>query len=163
VQVERRGVREDWPALPGIREFDEQFGMAMRAAEPVADKRRHLAGLWPGFIQALADSEHLTAAHATKIRADVAADLTARLDALEHGNPFETRAWGSEITRARPADVFDLAEVPDYVPLGQAGPPPQFGRKAALSACHLSGRPRRTHARGRAARRGPRSLVLQPG
>jgi hypothetical protein len=127
VQVERRDVRDDWPALPGIREFNEQFGMAMRAAEPVADKRRRLAGLWPGFIQALADSEHLTAAHATKIRADVAADLTARLDALEHGNPFETRAWGSEITRARPADVFDLAEVPDYVPLGQAGPPPQFG------------------------------------
>jgi hypothetical protein len=126
VQIERRDVRDDWPALPSIREFNEQFGQTMGAAGPVAGKRRQLAALWPGFVQALNASEHLTAAHAAKIAADVAADLTARLDALEHGNPFETKAWGSDRTLARPPELFDLADVPDYVPLGQAGPRPSF-------------------------------------
>jgi hypothetical protein len=126
VQVERREVRDDWPALPAIREFNDHFGAAMGAAEPVATKRQRLAGLWPGFVQALTASEHLTAAHAAKIQNDVAADLTARLDALEHGNPFETKAWGSDITQVRPPNLFDLADVPDYVVLGQAGSPPSF-------------------------------------
>jgi hypothetical protein len=126
VQIERRDVREDWPALPRIREFNEQFGQVMGTAEPVADKRRRLAGLWPGFVQALDASEHLTAAHAAKIHADVAADLTARLDAMERGNPFETKAWGSDRVQVGPPEQFDMADVPDYVTLGQASPPPPF-------------------------------------
>jgi len=126
MQIERRDIREDWPALPGIREFNEQFAQIMGAAEPATDKRRRLGTLWPGFVQALDSSAHLTAAHAQKIRADVAADLTARLDAIEHGNPFETKAWGTDHPEARPPELFDLADVPDYVALGQPGPHQPF-------------------------------------
>lgn len=126
VQVERREVRDDWPALPTIREFNDQFGTVMAAVEAVATIRQRLATLWPGFVQALTASEHLTAAHAAKIQNDVAADLTARLDALEHGNPFETKAWGTNITQEKPPGLFDLADVPDYVALGQEGAPPSF-------------------------------------
>jgi hypothetical protein len=128
VQVERREVRDDWPALPAIREFNDQFSAAMGADEPVATKRQRLATLWPGFIEALTTSEHLTAAHATKIKNDVTADLNARLHALEHGNPFETRAWGTNITQEKQPSQFDLADVPDYVVLGQEGSPPTFLR-----------------------------------
>jgi hypothetical protein len=126
VQVERREVRDDWPALPTIREFNDQFGAAMAAADTVAIKRDRLATLWPGLVQALTASEHLTAVHAAKIQNDVAADLTARLDALEHGNPFETKAWGTDVTQVRQANVFDLADVPDYVQVGQEGSHPSF-------------------------------------
>jgi hypothetical protein len=126
VQIERRDTREDWPALPGIREFNEQFAQIMGAAGPAAGKRHRLAALWPGFVQALDSSAHLTAAHAEKIKADVAADLTTRLDAIEHGNPFETKAWGSDHPEARPPELFDLADVPDYVAVGQPGPHEPF-------------------------------------
>jgi hypothetical protein len=63
---------------------------------------------------------------ALALRHGVGADLTARLDALEHGNPFETKAWGSDITQARTSNLFDLSDVPDYVPLGQASSRPSF-------------------------------------
>lgn len=126
VQVERCEVRNDWPALGGIREFNERFGATMGARTPVAGKRAELANLWPAFVQALSESKDLTAAHAQKIEADVAADLTGRLDAIEHGNPFESGVWGSDEAETARPEAFDLADVPDYVPLGQPGPRPSF-------------------------------------
>jgi hypothetical protein len=126
IQVERREIRDDWPALPGIRELNEQFGAVMGTSEPVAHKRDRLAKLWPGFIQALAASTEITDAHAKKLQADVAQDLTARLDALERGNPFETKAWGSDQVETGQANTFDFADVPDYVTIGQITEPPSF-------------------------------------
>jgi hypothetical protein len=45
----------------------------------------------------------------------VAGDLNRRLQALESGNPFESRSWKDERTAARSAAEFDFLDVPDYV------------------------------------------------
>ena len=52
------GGQEDWVEVEAEGSLE---------AEPVTDKRRRLAALWPGFVQLLAGSEHLTASHAVKI------------------------------------------------------------------------------------------------
>lgn len=119
VQVERRDVRDDWPALPVIADLNAKFAAVMAdASTKAADKRATLGEMWPEFSEVLVSSPYLTAAHACKIRADVQADLKGRLDALEYGNPFETKAWGTDTTTTKAPEAFDFADVPDYVKPG---------------------------------------------
>ena len=119
LEIERRDTREDWPSLPGIAEFQDQFAVIMGDGKlTVADKRARLRDLWPGFTQALTVSRFLTAPHREVIANDVSKDLQARLDAIENKNPFETRSWGDARTRAIAPTDFDFIDVGVYTDRG---------------------------------------------
>lgn len=116
LEIERRTSRDDWPGLPGLVEFQEKFGAIMRdGGLSVAQKRERLGALWPQFTQALNDSTYLTRPDREQIAASVAGDLNRRLQALESGNPFESRSWKDETTTSRSPAEFDFLDVPDYV------------------------------------------------
>jgi hypothetical protein len=118
LEVERRPSREDWPSLPVIAEFNEQFAAVMRDSSlEVKGKRARLKDLWPQFTQAVAESPHLISADRAQIEVSVSTDLTNRLDAIENNNPFETKAWGNEAVRSKPPTEFDFIDVPDYLDL----------------------------------------------
>jgi hypothetical protein len=116
LEVERRPNREDWPGLPKIAEFNDQFSVVMR--DCVTDekgKRERLAKLWPQFTQALYDSPYLITRDREQIEVSVSRDLNKRLDSMENKNPFETRAWGSANVRTKAPEEFDFLDVPDYL------------------------------------------------
>jgi hypothetical protein len=114
VELERREVRADWPALPGMAELQERLeGIMKLPHSTVAFKRERLAEFWPEVVQALTSSPHLTSANANFIAANIAANLNERLDAIEAPNPFETRSWSDDPEDTDPTDI-DLAAVPDY-------------------------------------------------
>jgi len=131
LEIERVTVRDDWAGLPGIAELNEKFRTIMKdSVLSVKEKRQRLAKLWPEFQQALIDSPYLVKPHREKIAFDVQAELKKRLDAMEHGNPFESRAWSESVSRQRPAEEFDFVEVADYL---NENDPKQLGEaKAAL-------------------------------
>ena len=116
LEVERRPNREDWPGLPKIVDFNEQFATIMRdSALDVKGKRARLKDLWPQFQQALNESPHLITADRTQVEVSVSMDLRKRLDAMENNNPFETRAWGESALQSKPPTEFDFLDVPDYL------------------------------------------------
>lgn len=116
LEIERRTVRDDWAGLPGIAELNEKFAAIMKdSGLSVTEKRTRLGDLWQEFQQALIDSPYLVKPHREKIAFDVQSDLKARLDAMEHGNPFESRAWSDPVKKQRPAEKFDFIEVADYL------------------------------------------------
>jgi len=80
----------------------------------VDEKRGRLRSLWREFQEELLSNPHLTQGDAAQIAIDVAYDLKARLAALESGDPFETKAWGSETTVTRSATTIDFTEVSAY-------------------------------------------------
>jgi hypothetical protein len=121
LEIERRDTRDDWPSLPGIAEYQNQFGAIMADGKlAVADKKGRLKDLWPSFQQSLAASLLLTAPDRENIAHSVSKDLNARLDAMEHGNPFETRSWGDAKTRAIAPGDFDFVDVGVYTDRGDA-------------------------------------------
>jgi hypothetical protein len=116
LEIERRERREDWPGLPGITEFQDKFSAIMRDNSlTVTDKRKRLGALWPAFTETLNTSPFLVEPDRQNIALSVSQDLKARLDAMESGNPFETRAWGEKEALAQEPATFDLAGVPDYL------------------------------------------------
>jgi len=117
LEVERRTGREDWPGLPKIVDFNDQFAVVMRdAALDVKTKRTRLAALWPQFQQALSECPYLITPDRTQIEVSVAKDLKNRLDAMENNNPFfETRAWGEPVIRNVSPSEFDFLNVADYL------------------------------------------------
>jgi hypothetical protein len=116
LEIERRTSRDDWPGLPGLAEFQEKFAIVMRdSGLSMQQKRERLGALWPQFTQALSDSAYLTRPDREQIAASVAGDLNRRLQAMESGNPFESRSWKDERTATRPPAEFDFLDVPDYV------------------------------------------------
>jgi hypothetical protein len=126
--LERLARRDDWPGLPGVVEFDEQFKKVLKGSGTVEAKRAELAAQWPSFREALVTSPFLTRFDAGQIANDVAVDLKKRLDAMETDNPFiETRGWGSDqVERQRPEEV-DFAGVP----AASAGDPDEGERALA--------------------------------
>jgi hypothetical protein len=115
IEIERRDTRDDWPGLPGISDFQDQFATIMADNQAdVANKRKRLGTAWPGFQQALASSRFLTAPDRENIANNVSQDLKKRLDAMEHGNPFETRSWGDTRARAIEPETFDFLDVATY-------------------------------------------------
>ena len=115
LHLERLARRSDWPGLPGVMEFEEQFKAILKGDGNADAKRAELATRWPKFREALLTSPFLTRFDAGQIANDVSNDLQERLRALESDNPFiETRGWGTDQIEQRvPADV-DFASVPEY-------------------------------------------------
>jgi hypothetical protein len=115
LHLERLARRPDWPGLPGLTEFEEQFKAVLSGDGTVDAKRAELAARWPKFRETLVTSPFLTRFDAGQIANDVSNDLQERLKALATDNPFvETRAWGSDqVERRVPSDV-DFATVPEY-------------------------------------------------
>jgi hypothetical protein len=115
IQLERSERLPNWPALPGMSELQQRFNNVLADdLLTVDDKRDRLRSLWPGFSEALHASARLVPRDVSWIKSDVAQDLKARLDAQQTGNPFETKAWGSDSTVTRSPAAFDFAEVPEY-------------------------------------------------
>ena len=114
VELERQEIRDDWPGLPGITDFQSQFAAIMKIPGDIATKKAVLHNLWPRFTEALETSPHLTRTNARFIAANVAKDLEARLQALETGNPFETKSWSGEDSKLDPREI-DFTDIPDYV------------------------------------------------
>lgn len=117
LEVERRTSREDWPGLPKIVDFNDQFAAVMRdAALDVKGKEARLAALWPQFQQALSECPYLITPDRTQIEVSVGTDLKKRLDAMKNNNPFvETRAWRETVTRTLSPEEFDFVNVADYL------------------------------------------------
>jgi hypothetical protein len=115
IQIERSERFPNWPALPGMSEIQQRFNnvLADELLSP-EQKRERLRDLWPTFTQTIRQSPHLVRDDGWRIENDVAHDLTARLNALENGNPFETKAWGNDDTVARSPATIDFAEVAEY-------------------------------------------------
>jgi hypothetical protein len=133
LELERRDTRDDWPGLPGIAEFQDKFAVVMADAQTKpADKRQRLRDLWPSFQQTLAASALLTDPDRESIAHSVSKDLNQRLEAMEHGNPFETRSWGDAKTRAVSPAKFDFLDVAEYT--DRANPASVREARAALSA-----------------------------
>jgi hypothetical protein len=93
LQIERLDRRPDWAGLPGLAEFETRFSEVLRGAGDAAAKRNGLAQIWPSFREALVGSPNLTQFDAGQIADDVRTDVKARLDALDAGALFETRAF----------------------------------------------------------------------
>lgn len=117
IQIERQELRHDWAAISEVREASKPLEAAMAATGPASDKRAELGRLWPAFLVALQSCAALTRRQADKIAGDVAADLNARLQAIDGSNPFETKSVAGIAGELRDAKQFDLADVGDYVPL----------------------------------------------
>jgi hypothetical protein len=116
LSIERSDRRDDWPRLPGLMEFNAQFGGIMADSGLDADsKAEQLNHLWPAFIQALKDSKFLIRPDQERIAGDVQLDLGRRLKAIKAGGPFETRSWGEPAERLQQPTEFDLADVPNYI------------------------------------------------
>ncbi len=116
MEIERRLHRDDWPGLPGIAEMQGKFAGVMRdPGLQVTQKRERLRDLWPEFTQTLGDSPFLVKPDREQIANDVSQDLKNRLQSLETGNPFETRAWGEASTVRRDPAVFDFLDVEQYL------------------------------------------------
>jgi hypothetical protein len=117
-EVERRPSRTDWPGLPDIADFNEQFAAVMRDTSlDVEHKQAKLKDLWPQFTQVVADSPYLISADRAQIEVSVSTSLKERLDAMKNKNPFETKAWGDDVVRSKPPTEFDFVDVPDYLDL----------------------------------------------
>ena len=112
VHLERLLRRPDWPGLPGMAEFENQFKEIVAGDKPTAEKVEALAKIWPRFRETLVNSPHLTRFDAGQIANDVSKDLQERLKAIDSENPFiETRGWGTEEVERRPATELDFADV----------------------------------------------------
>jgi hypothetical protein len=116
VEIERRDDRPDWPALPGISEFQDRFNAIMQnSGLSVAEKKKRLGEEWPAFTQTLDSHKLLTRPDKRDIAHSVMQDLLNRLDALAGKNPFvETRGWGAKETEKRPAAEVDFLDIPQY-------------------------------------------------
>lgn len=115
LEIERRDTRDDWPSLPGISDYQDQFAAIMADSQiAVPGKRKRFKDLWPGFQQVLASSRFLTVPDRENIAHSVSQDLKKRLDAMENANPFETRSWGEARARTIPPTQFDFIDVADY-------------------------------------------------
>jgi hypothetical protein len=113
IQIERSKRLHTWPALAGMTAFQQRFNTVLSdGLLTVDEKRARLLPLWREFQEALRSSPHLTNGDAEHIASDVANDLKSRLTALESGDPFETKAWGSDTTVIRSANTIDFTEVP---------------------------------------------------
>ncbi len=115
IQIERSERLPNWPALGGMTAFQHRFNALLSdTLLTVDEKRGRLRSLWREFQEELLSNPHLTQGDAAQIAIDVAYDLKARLAALESGDPFETKAWGSETTVTRSATTIDFTEVSAY-------------------------------------------------
>lgn len=115
LEIEKKKDHENWIAIPGIMKINEKIASIMRdTILTVEEKRKRLTAIWPEFIQILVESPQLIKPHREKIAGDVLSDLLERLKAMEIGSPFESRAWGDDETKERPAEEFDFTYVPDY-------------------------------------------------
>jgi hypothetical protein len=123
IQLERSERLSNWPALPGMSELQQRFNSVL-ADELLSadDKRNRLGVLWPAFRETLVNSPYLTFSDALRIQNDVKNDLKARLDAQQTGNPFETKAWGSDSTVVRSPAAIDFAEVSEIEINGPLNP-----------------------------------------
>lgn len=124
LEIERRDSLDAWPSLPGMAEYQQQFGGIMADANlTVAQKRERLAAVWPQFTEFLASTVYLTRPDRERIATNVAADLNNRLAAMQSGNPFvETRSVDEAQARAKRAEEFDFVDVGEYEePLVPAG------------------------------------------
>jgi hypothetical protein len=117
LEVESRPSRDDWPGLPVVADFEEQFAVVMRdSVVDVPGKRERLARLWPQFVQALSESPQLITRDREQIALSVSTDLNKRLDAIANKNPFvEVRAWGESKLVSKSPEDFDFLDVPDYL------------------------------------------------
>lgn len=114
--IERSTRRDDWPLLPGISEFNANFGTIMNDSRlDTNEKAKWLNDLWPAFTQTLKDSRFLIRPDRERIAGDVQQDLGKRLKAIRAGGPFETRGWRESTARPQQPTEFDLADVPDYI------------------------------------------------
>ena len=115
LRIEAPDRRPDWPGLPGLLDFEGRFSAILAGAErDDAAKRAEMGKVWPSFTEALRASPFLTRYDAGQIANDVQTDIQKRLDALGSGNPFETRAWSTDVVEARPPAIIDFAEIPAY-------------------------------------------------
>lgn len=114
IEVEHSTTREDWPGLPGIAPHTDAFRAIL--SDPVLDlksKRQRLGPAWVPFREALEATAELTVKDRARIASDVEQDLKRRLDAMENGNPFETKDLSGKPTKIRP-EAFELMDVPTY-------------------------------------------------
>jgi hypothetical protein len=119
LEIERRDSRDDWPSLPGIAEYQDKFAAIMADRKVTfPDKKQRLKELWPSFQNSLATSNLLTVPDRESIAYSVSKDLNARLEAMMHGNPFETRSWGDARKRTISPSEFDFVDVGEYMDRG---------------------------------------------
>jgi len=110
LQVERLTERADWRGMPRLARYQDVFEQIMDNRElDVGGKHRRLADEWPGFRNALAQTEQLVGPDRERIAGLVADDLTGRLDAERAGSPFESRGIGEPVA----PHGFDLLDVPE--------------------------------------------------
>jgi hypothetical protein len=131
LEVEKRPNREDWPSLPDIGDFNEQFAAIMRDRSlDVKSKGAKMNDLWPPFLQAIAESPHLITSDRKQIEVSVSADLQKRLDAMANNRVFETKAWGGPTIQSKPPTEFDFIDVPNYLDPGDSN---EIGRMSISS------------------------------
>ena len=94
LEIERRDSLDAWPSLPGMAEYQQQFGGIMADANlTVAQKRERLAAALAAVHRVPGHTVYLTRPDRERIATNVAADLNNRLAAMQSGNPFvETRS-----------------------------------------------------------------------
>lgn len=116
IEIERRDSRDDWPSLPGISQYQERFADVMRDETlNIQQKRQKLFTVWPAFKQSLDESPYLTQPDREQIAGSVGSDLKKRLEAMEKGNPFESRGWRDEHVVLKSPAQFDFLDVPNYI------------------------------------------------
>jgi len=114
IEIEKLDNRKDWPSLPEIAEFKQQFAAVLGDTNlTIEEKRQRISQLWPSFTNSLNESQHLVKPDREQIALSVTTDLKERLEALKTGNPFETRGWGEQSLETKlPAD-FDFIDIAD--------------------------------------------------
>lgn len=117
IAVERGQPRQDWRGLPSLTPHEGRFAEALRASgADAAEIGKRLNQAFRAFDADLGTEEDLTDSDKSRIRAEVAADLKARLariaDPLGLGaQAIETRSIGGVAARRERDAVFDFLDV----------------------------------------------------
>jgi hypothetical protein len=116
VYVERQERRPDWPGVPGLAKYEQQFKAILSSGKKKEELYQALATAWPEFHEALVNSPHLTRHDADEIADDVQADLKIRVEKISTDNPFERHSFGGGPPRRRDPRDVDFAAVPEREP-----------------------------------------------
>lgn len=129
IAVERGQPRQDWRGLPALTPHEASFASALRdTGAPSTDIGNRLNQAFRGFDADLAAEEELTDTDKARIRAEVVADLKARLAGIADplglaARPAETRSIGGVATKRERDAEFSFLDVGALEPGAAAAPP----------------------------------------